>query len=122
MKYNKKYDNYSDILINMPQFEKTETIRFNDIRNNTLNETVGVEKINLPVHVKHEQVEPVKVNDQHEQMGKLDLERENIINMINNNKVKEANIDSLIDNSEQTSNKTEEKFIRRRFKLFKNVR
>jgi len=100
----------------MPQFEKTETIRFNDIRNNTLNETVGVEKINLPA------VEPVKVNDQHEQMGKLDLERENIINMINNNKVKEVNIDSLIDNSEQKSNKTEEKFIRRRFKLFKNVR
>ena len=46
----------------MPQFEKAETIRFSDVRNNTLNETVGVEKINLPpvqqVERKPEPVEP----------------------------------------------------------------
>ena len=150
MKYNKNYDNYSDILINMPQFEKAETIRFSDVRNNTLNETVGVEKINLPVQKpvqKTEPVEPVDVHENHEQpvehqqpinkpiervkqMDKLDLERENIMNIINSstrveqNKVKGADIDSLIDNSsksEQTSNKTEKRVTRRGFRLFKNV-
>ena len=132
MKYNKNYDNYSDILINMPQFEKAETIRFSDVRNNTLNETVGVEKINLPVQKPVKQVEPAEPVEQSinkpiervKQMDKLDLERENIMNIINKNKVKGADIDSLIDNSnksEQTSNKTEERVTRRRFRLFKNV-
>lgn len=129
MKYNKNYDNYSDILISMPQFEKAETIRFSDVRNNTLNETVGVEKINLPVE---QPVEPVDENHEQpvqrpiervKQMDKLDLERENIMNMINKNKVKEVDIDSLIDNSNNTepSNKTEKRVTRRRFRLFKNV-
>ena len=57
-------------------------------------------------------------------MDKLDLERENIMNIINKNKVKGADIDSLIDNSnksEQTSNKTEKRVTRRGFRLFKNV-
>ena len=142
MKYNKNYDNYSDILISMPQFEKAETIRFSDVRNNTLNETVGVEKINLPVQKpvqKPEPVEPVqqqveqlinKPIERVKQMDKLDLERENIMNIINSstrveqNKVKEVDIDSLIDNSnktEQTSNKTEKRVTRRGFRLFKNV-
>ena len=139
MKYNKNYDNYSDILINMPQFEKAETIRFSNVRNNTLNETVGVEKINLPpvqqVGQKPEPVEPAepvepveqsinKPIERVKQMDKLDLEQENIMNIINKNKVKGADIDSLIDNSnktEQTSNKTEERVTRRRFRLFKNV-
>ena len=136
MKYNKNYDNYSDILINMPQFEKAETIRFSDVRNNTLNETVGVEKINLPhfqqVERKPEPVEhaePAKQSinkpiEMVKQIDKLDLERENIINIINKNKVKEVDIDSLIDNgnkSEQNSNKTEKRVTRRRFRLFKNV-
>ena len=57
MKYNNNYDNYSEILINMPQFEKAETIRFNDVKNNTLNETVGIEKINLP-HVQQVERKP----------------------------------------------------------------
>ena len=133
MKYNKNYDNYSDILINMPQFEKAETIRFSDVRNNTLNETVGVEKINLPpaqqVERKPEPAEPVEQSinkpiERVKQMDKLDLERENIMNIINKNRVKEFYIDSLIDNgnkSEQTSNKTEKRVTRRRFRLFKNV-
>ena len=136
MKYNKNYDNYSDILINMPQFEKAETIRFSDVRNNTLNETVGVEKINLPpvqqVERKPEPVEPAeqlinKPIERVKQMDKLDLERENIMNSstrVEHNKVKAVDIDSLIDNSnksEQTSNKTEERVTRRRFRLFKNV-
>ena len=136
MKYNKNYDNYSDILINMPQFEKAETIRFSDVRNNTLNETVGVEKITLPIQKPVQKPKPVEpVDENHEQpvqrpiervkqTNKLDLERENIMNMINKNKVKEVDIDSLIDNSnktEQTSNKTEKRVTRRRFRLFKNV-
>ena len=101
MKYNKNYDNYSDILINMPQFEKAETIRFSDVRNNTLNETVGVEKINLPPVQQVEPAEPVeqpinKPIERVKQMDKLDLERENIMNIINSstrvehNKVKEV--------------------------------
>jgi len=120
----------------MPQFEKAETIRFSDVRNNTLNETVGVEKINLPhfqqVERKPEPVEhaePAKQSinkpiERVKQIDKLDLERENIINIINKNKVKEVDIDSLIDNgnkSEQNSNKTEKRVTRRRFRLFKNV-
>ena len=129
MKYNKNYDNYSDILINMPQFEKAETIRFSNVRNNTLNETVGVEKINLPPVKQVEPAEPVeqlinKPIERVKQMDKLDLERENIMNIINKNKVKGADIDSLIDNSnktEQTSNKTEKRVTRRRLRLFKNV-
>jgi len=132
MKYNKNYDNYSDILISMPQFEKAETIRFSDVRNNTLNETVGVEKINLPVEpVDENHEQPVqRPIERVKQMDKLDLERENIMNMINSstrveqNKVKEVDIDSLIDNSdksEQPSNKTEKRVTRRRFRLFKNV-
>ena len=46
------------------------------------------------------------------------------MNIINKNKVKEVDIDSLIDNSsksEQTSNKTEKRVTRRGFRLFKNV-
>ena len=142
MKYNNNYDNYSEILINMPQFEKAETIRFNDVKNNTLNETVGIEKINLPhvqqVERKPEHAEPAEPAENAEpaeqsinkpiervkQMDKLDLEQENIMNIINKNKVKEVDIDSLIDNgnkSEQTSNKTEKRVTRRRLRLFKNV-
>ena len=50
----------------------------------------------------------------------------NIINSstrVEQNKVKGADIDSLIDNGNNTepSNKTEKRVTRRRFRLFKNV-